>query len=134
MSSRRLATGTRGWQKRGMSRLVSTVSLALALTAQLTTLVHMGAIEHETCAEHGELVEVGFAGTDVPAGPGPDGQEEDEHDHCLLAHTPTVSETGPVLARVIFVASAERDIAAPRERVVAATVLRSAPKTSPPLV
>lgn len=119
-----------------MSRLVSTIALALALTAQVSTLVHMGAVRHETCAEHGELVEVEGAVADdhgARSDGSSAGDDADEHDHCLLATTPALHSIAPSLAHVVHVAAVDDNVSVPAPRVVATTLLRSAPKTSPPL-
>jgi hypothetical protein len=116
-----------------MSRLVSAISLALALTAQVSTLVHMGAVRHEACAEHGELVETSATNHDVPVDGDAPSDASEEHDHCLLATTPSLSSTAPLIASVVTVVVVDDAVIEPPTRIVAATVLRSAPKTSPPL-
>lgn len=134
------------------SRLLSSLGLALVLVAQLSSLFHMGAIRHERCAEHGELVEVHGAALRHGASPAADviahvaADEDvvdtlraaaaapgDEHDHCELALTPAVPGAALRLFHVDLPRVLEDGpVVALVAPALAADRLDVAPKTSPP--
>lgn len=135
-----------------VTSLVGPIALLLALTAQLTGLVHLGVVRHERCAEHGELVDVdgdvalrtgdidalalrspGDARTALDSG----GDSADgDDDHCDVAFRVGLHRVcfGGVVRDVeavdvaADVVSGVGDGCAPRAR----DVLAVAPKTSPP--
>lgn len=101
-------------------------------------LVHMGVTRHETCDEHGELIEpASFAPTDRTeptdaTEPTEPAEPADLHEHCPIAVTPSQA-TAPVAFAAPSVVTAPLPlIVRPRSIHVAHDVLRSAPKTSPP--
>lgn len=115
----------------------------MALTAQLTGLVHLGVVRHERCAEHGELVEVAI-GDSQPEREHSDHDGvyaagalvADEDDHCAVAfrvgvHAAafcgTVSDVA--VADLVGVAGS---IGAAAEAEGSLDLLAVAPKTSPP--
>lgn len=140
------------------SRLVSSLGLALVLLAQLFSLVHMGVVRHERCAEHGELVEVspgaaaatsslaheeawthgGAPGDEgalpsVSSGAPAEHDGHDEHDHCQLALTPAVSSPAHQVLHHDLPLLLDVDLpAATPAPLVATDRLDVAPKTSPP--
>lgn len=136
------------------ARLVSSLGLVLVFLAQLFSLVHMGVVRHERCAEHGELVEVAPGSTHgasssraeraathpatddgdaVPALSTSAGAEDDEHDHCQLALTPAVpSPAHQVLHDDLPRLLATEMSATSAAPLIATDRLDVAPKTSPP--
>ncbi|MCK6545634.1 hypothetical protein L6R52_07170 [Myxococcota bacterium] len=126
--------------------LIAALFAALLAFGQLAPFLHALGVEHSTCAEHGELIEVKdahAAHAAVPAAPADDaavtaGREPPApgahvHDHCELAlhGSPPAFVDGASALAVALHASVERPFAleaawAPR------AVLRLAPKTSPP--
>ena len=123
------------------TRIISSGAIALALTALLTSLVHMGAVRHERCAEHGELVEVlgpsvvhqqePLAASAVTAVDGSaDGTED--HDHCLLATMTALPSQPAMLERATCVPAPCVTGAEAFLVLIAGDVLGFAPKTSPP--
>jgi hypothetical protein len=68
-------------------RPLATLLAVMALTAQLGSFAHLSAVQHVTCAEHGELIEVRgehpllTRDERVVTAAG----EAHGHDHCLLA-------------------------------------------------
>jgi len=75
-------------------RMVASILATVALVGQLTSFAHLVLVRHVTCAEHGELVELGHERTTaksarqgqpsavVSAVSDSDGHG---HDHCLIA-------------------------------------------------
>lgn len=117
-------------------------ALALALTALFTSLVHMGAIRHERCAEHGELVEVTARSTGAAAHHGTAlpvdslaalDREAADHDHCPLCVTPAMATPARALVQVTTL---HRPLAVlvetPARLAVTDDVLGNAPKQGPP--
>jgi hypothetical protein len=129
-----------------LSRLLSSLGLALVLVSQLCSLVHMGAIRHERCAEHGELVELSEPargpthrdlarlGDDVVA-LSASGVATDEHDHCQIALNPASAHApSPSVVETLAFATPIDDAShmnAP-DVVLVDDALLVAPKTSPP--
>lgn len=124
------------------ARVIPGASLALALTALLTSLVHMGVVRHERCAEHGELVEVAgpvthgsaeraLAESSVAALTALEDEERD-HDHCALATTSALPSVPGVLESALTIDAPLVTTSAPPLLLVAHDVLDVAPKTSPP--
>jgi hypothetical protein len=82
-------------RKHSVMRVVASVLATVALAGQVTSFAHLVLVRHVTCAEHGELVEVGK--THVVARPahGPSqpidafvaaaAADEHGHEHCLIA-------------------------------------------------
>jgi hypothetical protein len=135
----RLGLMARTQRTRGRSaRLTSVAALALAFTGQLCSIVHMAVVEHETCAEHGELVEaagtVAVAALEVDVDALTGANADDVHDHCPLATTPSHHEHAVSLAVEGVARALERDVALPRVGARVVDVLRVAPKTSPPVL
>ncbi len=125
-----------------LARLISSIALALTFAGQLSVLVHMGAVPHERCAEHGELIEGAGAAPRAAHGAVDDadrltavaGVDDDVHDHCPLgtremdaAHPPPMQAVAPVPTAIEVL---HKD--PPASFVVARTYL-VAPKQSPPL-
>jgi hypothetical protein len=130
-------------RKRRSSIFAIGVAGALLL-AQVAGLAHLLVVEHERCAEHGDIVE---GAANHPAAAAAERQEGDRasvraagdeiagHDHCLYLATlrrGTGSECqhvvlAPRAAAARFVVGAER-----REQASGPSLLRIAPKTSPP--
>jgi hypothetical protein len=112
---------------------------AFVLLCQAAAWVHAAATPHVTCFEHGESVHLptasASAATDTAADAAvraaPRESTAHAHEHCgLQGHrTTTAPAAPPSLARASFAAPAT--LAVSREPV-ATTVLRFAPKTSPP--
>lgn len=91
------------------------LALALALIGQLSSLAHLWVVEHQVCAEHGQLV-------------------DEDGEHCVVSLLPAAPIQAPgLLAIAAPVATAlPTPLAAPQRALVHA-VLDVAPKTSPPL-
>jgi hypothetical protein len=118
----------------------STVGLAAIWTAMLSSVFHLGTVEHDVCEEHGEIVERPHhlsADTERADGDSENpATEAERHDHCpILAQqhhgraTPQLTPDAPPQA-----ASADRvtPAAAATTARSAIALLRVAPKTSPP--
>jgi hypothetical protein len=113
---------------------------AFVLLCQAAAWVHAAAIPHVTCVEHGESVHLdaqgeasaprGDAGATVLA-EAADEATAHAHEHCNLQGHRTSSTPPPVLADVVATAivPAAPTTAAP---LPAVSLLRLAPKTSPP--
>jgi hypothetical protein len=126
-------------------RVVASVLATVALAGQVTSFAHLVLVRHVTCAEHGELVEVGRVratakptehhrptnavsaeSTDIAHG----------HDHCVIApmrrdriasRPPAALDSIHIDAYGTIGAIAADDIAPP------IAVISLAPKNSPPL-
>ena len=124
------------------SRRAAASAIALALlVAQATGFLHLALAPHETCPEHGELVERAAppspsASPVAPAGPAMRGQprvHRHAHDHCLAA----LGDADAVVthASVEAPAIAEEPRPAALDAIVSARgppLYRLAPKNSPP--
>lgn len=90
------------------------LTVALALLGQLSSLAHLWVVEHQVCAEHGQLV-------------------DEDGEHCVVSLLPAApAQTPALLPAVAPVAAA---LTAPLELpqlILAHAVLDVAPKTSPP--
>jgi hypothetical protein len=125
--------------RRRRPSLLGLLTAAVLLLGQAAGVVHMAAVQHQRCLEHGELVHAAVrpnradALADRPTGMVAGDDEADRHEHCLAAGcsrqgpAASLSSSGQTIdgARVHVLPSA-RDLA------VTAPPLRFAPKTSPP--
>lgn len=97
-----------------MRTVLATAALVLAFLGQLSALVHWDVVKHETCEEHGEIV-------------------DEDGGHCIIGLTPGDLIEAPALESLdARIATA---IEAPREAfaiVIVRDLLSVAPKTSPP--
>jgi hypothetical protein len=116
----------------------------LALAGQLASFAHLALVRHVTCAEHGELIEVGSAATSAAATPrdvppavsaAASAGAAHDHEHCLISpmrrdRIASAASASQHAARVDSYDSIgigrTRTVAPP----IAAIVL--APKSSPP--
>ena len=122
-------------------RVHTTAFAALAIAAQLFTLIHVALVRHERCAEHGEVVHRGHAEADSLAlrAPVPVGNHvvesshtEQSHDHCGVATERRHQSYGqPAQSTAPGVPDVQPSPLALLADTVA--VYRRAPKTSPPL-
>jgi hypothetical protein len=126
-------------------RVMASFLATLALAGQVTSFAHLVLVRHVTCAEHGELVEIGKEGA-IPKAPPPkrttsfagadstaDGHG---HDHCLIApmrrdriaaRAPGSLDSFHIDAYGTIGVIAEDEVAPP------IAVILLAPKNSPPL-
>jgi hypothetical protein len=126
-------------------RQFAAVLAAVALVGQVASFAHLVLVRHVTCAEHGELIEVGHERTivatvahkNVAAVNATSPREVHGHDHCLLAPlrrdraalgAPTSLDALHVDAYGTIGHVANREIPPP------IAVLLLAPKSSPPTV
>jgi hypothetical protein len=124
---------------RTAARLGAAFVAAVVLLCQAAAWVHGAATPHVTCLEHGESVHLApaaaGAATDTAADPtvrrAPSEPAAHAHEHCgLQGHRTT---TSPSPAPTVALASFEGPAALVSTRApVATTLLRFAPKTSPP--
>jgi hypothetical protein len=130
------------------SPLLSSIGLTLVFVGQLSALVHMAAVRHERCEEHGELVEAyGLPGAHARAGAdratdetaadaarsGPETQgQADEHDHCSLATTPCGHDAVVTLWTLAVPRALEHASPVRSAHMHPVSPLDVAPKTSPP--
>ena len=121
--------------------LLGPLALLLALTAQLTGLVHLGVVRHERCAEHGELIEAAHDDDHDDGDPGEQrgwhaAGSDDDDDHCDLAFRVAVSvAVFAAVAHDLEVGVVGVDLqpgVRAAEAIRALDVLTVAPKTSPP--
>ena len=124
---------------RRRSSLLGLLTAAALLLGQLAGVVHMAAVQHQRCLEHGELVHatlrahrpdgVGAGTTAMAAGD----DEADRHEHCLAAGC---GRQGPLAAPSATARTTEPACLPPapadRALALAAPPLGFAPKTSPP--
>ncbi len=124
---------------RRRSSLLGLLTAAVLLLGQAAGVVHMAAVQHQRCLEHGELVHAAVrpnraeALADRTTAMVAGDDETDRHEHCLAAGC---NRQGLAASR----SSSGHTIdgggpqAAPVLRAVAVTAppLRFAPKTSPP--
>jgi hypothetical protein len=118
---------------------------AVALVGQLAGFAHLVLVRHVTCAEHGELIEVGHERALAAAAPHAAGAavasaatgEAHGHDHCLLGPmrrdrfalgAPRALDCAHVDAYGTLGRVVDRRVPPP------IAVIRLAPKSSPPLV
>lgn len=130
--------------------MFSTGAFALAIIALFTSLVHLGVVRHERCAEHGEVIDVAVntphADTSLSHDPQtraqtqdalhslPSGAADSEHEHCPLATTPSTPTSTSAVVNVTSIAAPVALVAAPPVRnAVIRDVLIDAPKQGPPL-
>ena len=112
---------------------VGWLSLALFSTSLVGYILHMGAVGHTICADHGELIEgsVGAAVVDAHAEEAAQEPGGEAHEHCPIA----VAVSASAIARLDHVFLVD-PLPAIVRRPVAVTepidVLAVAPKTSPP--
>lgn len=146
MSRRPLAVPQRRWHRHPVTqRLTSMLSngaLGLALVSLLTSMVHLGVVRHERCAEHGELIEVVAAAHDLHAELGDLATtdtldattvDRDRHDHCSLATTHSALTAEHAMVHVAAIAGPAAGLLAATGRVtVCDDVLADAPKQGPP--
>jgi len=112
---------------------------ALLAAAPLASALHVVAVPHEVCADHGELVHGDHVSTssapDETASLGTETQADShEHDHCLLGTPAAGASLRP--SRVVAastVAVTDGGFSLRRSAPIASEALyRIAPKTSPP--
>lgn len=103
------------------------------LLGSVAAFVHVIQVRHAVCEDHGQVVELGEAGSaETTGGPVWAPTIPDEHDHgCAL---PTQATPPLVMVSAVPVALAEPppEDDAPPLQVQAPPPLRAAPKTSPP--
>jgi hypothetical protein len=126
-------------------RSLAAALAAVALVGQLASFAHLALVRHVTCAEHGELIEVGRERALTAAAPHAAGaivastatSEAHGHDHCLLAPmrrdglarvAPRALDCAHVDAYGTIGRAVDRQVPPP------IAVIRLAPKSSPPLV
>jgi hypothetical protein len=123
-------------------RAVSAALVVVALAAQLASFAHLVLVRHVTCAEHGEMIEVGHddeaaattTRTDV-TGLAASSLDSHGHDHCLLVPMRR-DRAGIGLTRSFdsVHVDAYGTIGVRHESISPAiAVLRIAPKNSPPI-
>lgn len=132
-------------RKKPRARLAAGLFAALALVAQIGGVAHLALVQHVTCAEHGETLDVAqsHAAQVADARPitenrlGAAAESGHGHDHCPLAAFRRQRALSGSHARILPPATAD-----PRPFVLGAYVapapaialLAFAPKSSPPLV
>ncbi|MCC7112080.1 MAG: hypothetical protein IT382_22485 [Deltaproteobacteria bacterium] len=90
------------------------LTVALALLGQLSSLAHLWVVEHQVCAEHGQLV-------------------DEDGEHCAVSLLPAAPvQTPALLPAVAPVAAALTTPLELRQLILSRAVLDVAPKTSPP--
>lgn len=130
----------RGMTRRGtstamMSRATPILGLFFVVVAQLSAFLHLAAVPHELCREHGELVEGGAvdgeANQDRPDDVPVDGDHR--HDHCpQLTHPPQALQAQPLLVLLPGSALVHAPGGMPARAPAPVEPLSFAPKTSPP--
>jgi hypothetical protein len=125
------------------ARAVAAIGAYLCLATQLVGLLHVLLVRHATCPDHGEIVH-GAAPVaahasvlaELAIAPAPADTADDEDEHCLFVATRRRENAGlaPAAQPVARIeASAATSLRAPpRLLIVAPTLYRIAPKTSPP--
>jgi hypothetical protein len=126
---------------RGFAALLAVVALA----GQLASFAHLVVVRHVTCAEHGEMIEVGSAATSAAVTPhetppamraAASPSAAHAHEHCLIspmrrdriaATALTSADPARVDTSATTAVAGDRAVAPP----IAAIVL--APKSSPPI-
>jgi hypothetical protein len=126
---------------RGALRQAALILATTALSVQLAGWAHLASQRHATCAEHGEMIEVGGDAQAVelarPSGPRIElasSEEAHGHDHCLTAlqrHQRSVT-SAPSGAAFGSVADLSHPTIAVDDAYVPQPLLLIAPKTSPP--
>lgn len=118
----------------------------LCVAAQLFGLAHMVVVEHERCAEHGELVHgdghapgavaapiarvtTTAASRALPAWPD---EADGDHEHCLSATERRDLRAARVEAPVLVRSAGLQAIHPAGTVAIARALYRTAPKTSPP--
>ncbi len=122
------------------ARLFALAVVLLASASQLSSSLHNAFVEHELCAEHGELVHGELTSQVAPRAEAPDvvtGVEEISahgHDHCLVAALQQSASLAPLSPspKVAWPPSVERPVASAVEQSPHAPLAR-APKGSPPV-
>jgi hypothetical protein len=127
---------------RHAGRALALFIASLMFSGRLLALAHLGAVVHQACAEHGELVEVGHRPTTLVLATERTGTElrtqpvsaQHAHEHCAIAGhtrmspvlgtTPTVADAAAVVSFALPCADA-----LPGARMA---LFRLAPKNSPP--
>lgn len=133
---------TRHRSTRGLAALLAVVALA----GQLASFAHLVLVRHVTCAEHGEMIEIGSAATSVavttPREAAPamraatSPAAAHDHEHCLISpmRRDRLAATASVWQEAARV-DADDAIGVTHDRAVpppiAAIIL--APKSSPPI-
>jgi hypothetical protein len=126
-------------------RVVASILATVALAGQVTSFVHLVLVRHVTCAEHGELVEVGkehaiaksarqAAPANVVTSESP--ADAHGHDHCLLApmRRDRIAAGSPGSFDSLHVdAYGTIGVVAADEVAPPIAVILLAPKNSPPL-
>ena len=82
-------------RRHSIPRLLATALAFVAIVGQLSSFAHLGLVRHVTCAEHGELIEVGHNQPRAAMAPAAEqatavltassSSDTHGHDHCLLA-------------------------------------------------
>jgi hypothetical protein len=110
--------------------------IAAFAAGHTAALVHGLGTRHVRCAEHGELIDVPWATSadaDARVTASADGGSRDA-DHCLFGdHARVASPASHVRIDVVDLVRVDLAERAGPSRVVATSVLRFAPKTSPPV-
>ena len=111
------------------------LALALWAVAQASSLVHMAAVRHERCAEHGELVEVTGPARQLGEMPhhvyAASGAERD-HEHCPLTTSPGAPATAHAQVHAGTVVAPRADAPRAFVRIALVDALVDAPKHGPP--
>jgi hypothetical protein len=118
------------------ARLRAAFVAAIVLIGQAASWVHAAATPHVTCLEHGESVHLVASGDPARGGAtrvdgAPAEGAAHEHEHCGLQGHRTTAAPTPTLASAPVAFSAPTAQALPPPPA-SATLLRFAPKTSPP--
>lgn len=118
------------------SRLPGVLAFAAFAVALWGQVFHLAAVPHEICADHGELVEHSAAQSGAPdQTPLDPSLDADRHDHCPLAPGACHTVASPafwVAAPHATALTAQAPRAVTARHWQAASILRIAPKTSPP--
>lgn len=133
-------------RRTGIARFVPRIALVLVafnLLTQVVSFAHLAYVNHVTCAEHGELVEVGrsvgsaTAGTDSSAvRPSAAAEESHGHDHCVIALARRDRAFADSTTRSFVAIPLETPLEAaraPEAAPPAIAVILIAPKNSPPV-
>lgn len=98
-----------------MRTILPALALVLAMTGQLSSLVHLWVVKHSICPEHGQLV-------------------DEDGEHCLVSLLPAAPASAPALEARDPALLQAAEVPARRPALVrAVAVLAVAPKTSPPV-
>jgi hypothetical protein len=117
---------------RGRLALVAPLVALVMAVAQLGAAIHLSAVHHAVCAEHGEVVDVASGASVTPPRTALFATARHGHEHCALEGLLSPRVVTPMLSGTPLAQHRDVAQATPPSPPRAIAILHVAPKSSPP--